>query len=395
MSTIFLLAGVVLAGTIIAAAAQVRSLQMRIAAGVLAVVVLCAFFTLASFQFVDTNKIGLVTKNIGWKSLPPGQIIATNGEKGPQAEVLPPGWHPWYWPFIYKVEMVPIIEIEQGTIGMLTAADGLPLPLGATYAPAWEPGTERDMLNAGFFLTQGKGYKGPQTSVLTPGIHRYNQKLFKKETAELLTVRKAEVGVVKSNVGDRPLAGDPELESGASKLVDQGQLGIWRIPLREGQYYEYSHSKAYEVTMISTKKHIVRYTAGEGQRTGGDEENEINVITSDGFDFPVDVRIVYEIEPRNAPLLVASVGDDQKGLRDVVNLAVRSIFRNNAQGVKALDYVKQRKQQEEQSLLMLADALNDIGVTVTSVRIGKVGDEATLGSLLKTQKDREIALQEQ
>ena len=119
------------------------------------------------------------------------------------------------------------------------------------------------------------------------------------------------------------------------------------------------------------------------------------MITSDGFDFPVDVRIVYEIEPRNAPLLVASVGDDKKGLRDVMNLAVRSIFRNNAQGVKALDYVKQRKQQEEQSLLMLADALNDIGVTVTSVRIGKVGDEKTLGSLLKTQKDREIAVQEQ
>ncbi len=44
---------------------------------------------------------------------------------------------------------------------------------------------------------------------------------------------------------------------------------------------------------------------------------------------------------------------------------------------------------------MLADALNDIGVTVTSVRIGKVGDEKTLGSLLKTQKDREIAVQEQ
>jgi hypothetical protein len=34
MSTIFLLAGVVLAGTIIAAAVQVRSLQLRIGAGV-------------------------------------------------------------------------------------------------------------------------------------------------------------------------------------------------------------------------------------------------------------------------------------------------------------------------------------------------------------------------
>ena len=74
---------------------------------------------------------------------------------------------------------------------------------------------------------------------------------------------------------------------------------------------------------------------------------------------------------------------------------MRAIFRNNAQDVKALDYVKQRKQQEEQSLEMLKEKLEGIGVTVTAVRIGRVGDEQTLGLLLKTQKDREIALQEQ
>ena len=77
MSTIFLLAGVVLAGMIVAAAAQVRSVQVRIGAAVLALVVLCAFFTLASFRFVGEDDIGVVTKNIGFKSLPPGKIIAT------------------------------------------------------------------------------------------------------------------------------------------------------------------------------------------------------------------------------------------------------------------------------------------------------------------------------
>jgi uncharacterized membrane protein YqiK len=35
------------------------------------------------------------------------------------------------------------------------------------------------------------------------------------------------------------------------------------------------------------------------------------------------------------------------------------------------------------------------GVTVTAVRIGNVGDEESLGALLKTQTDREIAKQEQ
>ena len=51
MSTIFLLAGVVLAGMIIAGAIQVQSNQLRLAAVVLAVLVLFTFFTLASFRY--------------------------------------------------------------------------------------------------------------------------------------------------------------------------------------------------------------------------------------------------------------------------------------------------------------------------------------------------------
>lgn len=395
MSSVFLLAGVVLAGMIVAAAAQVRSIQMRIAAAVLAVVVLGAFFTLSSFRKVDANKIGLVSKNIGLYSLPPGQIIAAAGEKGDQAKILPPGWHPWFWPFIYSIEMVPVFEIEDGTVGMLTAMDGQALPMGTTYAPAWEPGTEKQMQNAVYFLTDGGGFKGPQTTVLTPGKHRFNPKLFKMDPAPLLTIKKAQVGVVKSNVGDPPLTGDAELESGGRKLVDRGQLGIWRTPLVPGQYYEYSHSKAYEVTTISTKTQIVRYTAGQGQRTGQDEESEIVVRTSDGFTFPVDVRVVYEIEPRNAPLLVASVEDDHDGLRGVMNSAVREIFRNNAESVKALNYVKQRSLQGEQSTKLLQAEMSKIGVSVIRVAIGNIGDKESLGELLKTQTDREIALQEQ
>jgi regulator of protease activity HflC (stomatin/prohibitin superfamily) len=92
---------------------------------------------------------------------------------------------------------------------------------------------------------------------------------------------------------------------------------------------------------------------------------------------------------------VGTVGDDTDGLRSVMNSAVRAIFRNNAENVKALDYVKQRSHQESQSLKMLKDEMSKIGVTITGVRIGDVGNAETLGSLLKTQTDREIALQEQ
>src|SRR4029078_6250290 len=43
---------------------------------------------------------------------------------------------------------------------------------------------------------------------------------------------------------------------------------------------------------------------------------------------------------------------------------------------------------------MLQREMPKSGVTITGVRIGNVGNAETLGSLLKTQTDREIALQE-
>ena len=395
MSAIFLFTGLILAGFIVASSSQLRSLQLRIAALGAAVVVVMIFFTLASFRYVGENAIGLVTKNIGFHSLPAGKIIATEGEKGPQAEILPPGWHPWYWPFIYDIEFDEVIKIPAGSVGLVNSSDGQPLPRDTTYAPEWSQGEERQMAqNAKFFLTEGGGFKGPQTSVLKPGSYRINPKLFSVKIEEVTTIEKATVGVVKSNVGLRPVTPEGgEDNVGLRRLVAQGERGIWRQPLLEGQYY--LNTDAFQVTKVSTRKHIVRYTAGEGQRAGGGEESEIMVRTSDGFTFPVDVRIEYEIRPGEAPILVATVGDDQVGLRSVMNSAVRAIFRNNAENVKALNYVQQRSTQESQSLGMLQKEMQNLGVTVTGVRIGDVGNEETLGMLLKTQTDREIALQEQ
>ena len=397
MNALFLIAGIVLAGLIVASSTQLRSREMRLASLVGAIAVVLVFFTLASFRFVGEDSIGVVTKNVGWKSLPPGKIIATLGEKGPQARILPPGWHPWYWPFIYKIEMQPITKIAAGNVGLLNAKDGRPLPRDTTYAPEWAEESRREMAqNAEYFLRDDlqevRGFKGPQTSVLKPGSYRINPKLFEVTVVPVTTIEKATVGVVKSNVGLRPPGSDDD-DVGARRLVQRGQRGIWREPLLEGQYY--LNTDAFQVTKVSTQKHIRRYTADQDPQGQRGEEREIVVRTSDGFTFPVDVRIEYEIRPGDAPLLVATVGDDQAGLRSVMNSAVRAIFRNNAEGVKALNYVKQRSTQESQSLAMLQREMRTLGVTVTGVRIGDVGNEKTLGSLLKTQTDREIALQEQ
>jgi len=351
--------------------------------GVLAVVIVLAILVAFSVVNVGGNQVGIVEKKLGGGKLPEGRILAVNGENGIQAQILSPGWHFFYWPWQYKITKEPLTEITEGFVGLIQASDGRSLPPDTIYAPEWDQPDK--MLEAAYFLSEGKGYKGPQLTVLKPGKYRLNTRLFSVTTVPVTNVKVGSVAVIKSNVGPRAESQD--------RLVETDQRGIWRKPLNEGEYY--LNTKAYEVTMIDTRQVKVSYTAVADKGERGEALKPITVRSKDGFTFPVDVRVSYRIDRENAPRVAATVGDDELVLNKLVTPAVRAIFRNNAEKVKALDYVQERSKQEEKSAQMLQDELEKYGVTVLAVRIGDIGDEKTLGQLLKTQTDREIALQQQ
>ena len=356
---------------------------------ILVVVVLVIFMAVVASSLVKINgdEVGIVEKKLFGGNLPDGKILAVKGENGIQAQILAPGWHvKWAWQ--YKVKKEKMIEIKQGYLGLLQTSDGRSLPPGMIYAPEWDdPENIENMLNAAYFLTEGQGYKGPQLSVLKPGKYRLNTKLFTVTSVPVVNVQAGSVAVVKSNVGNVMVTEE--------RLVEVGQRGIWNKPLGEGEYY--LNTKAYEVTVISVRQVKVSYTAQrEPGETAKDQPMQpITVRSADGFTFPVDVRITYQIESRNAPLVVAMIGDDELVLTKLVTPRVRAVFRDNAEKVKALDYIQHRSDQGKKSTEMLKEELAKHGVKVLEISIGNVGDEKTLGSLLKTQTDREIAVQEQ
>jgi len=352
---------------------------------IISIILLIVFLMVISFISIVNiggDEGGIVEKKFGGGKLPGGRIVAVEGENGIQAKVLEPGWHFFYWPWQYDITKVKNTIIKQGMVGIVQSADGQSLPPDTIYAPEWK--NTDDMIKANHFLGPGRGYKGPQLTVLKPGNYRLNKKLFTITPAPITNVKVGTVAVIKSNVG-KPTETD-------DRLVDKGSRGIWRVPLGEGQYY--LHPQAYEVTMINTRQVKVSYTA-EKERDNIQTLRPITVRSKDGYTFPVDVRVTYRIDRENTPKVVATIGDDDLVLNKLVTPTVRAIFRNNAEKVKALDYVKQRSTQEKQSTQMLTSELAKYGVTVMAVRIGDIGDKESLGDLLKTQTDREIALQEQ
>jgi regulator of protease activity HflC (stomatin/prohibitin superfamily) len=378
-----------------------------------ALVVLVMALGFSTTTYVSSDEVGILSKNALGGDLKNGKIIAVDGENGVQADVLPPGWHFWVFPIIHSVKTVPLVEIKSGEVGIIETTDGVPMAQGQLFADEWDPKEVQSMLDARYFLTSGKGRKGKQITVLTPGKYRLNTELYRIKMVPSTEVINGEVAVLTANFG-KPASIRVEgfVEPGSTgearplMLAGPGEMGIRAEVLGPGKYP--LNTDAYSVTEIWTTRVTAHYTAAGSGNPGsttpsrggvtndaGMEEREITVRTSDGFTFPVDVRVSYQIDPRRAPIIVAQFKDDEGGeFRNYLNSTVRAVFRNNGEGVRALDYVQQRSHQEQQSFTMLAAEMSQVGVNITAVQIGNVGDDKTLGALLKTQTDREIAKQE-
>ncbi|MEO8840804.1 MAG: SPFH domain-containing protein [Kofleriaceae bacterium] len=151
-------------------------LFLWIAGGLVAAVLFCVLF---GTVVIGAQESGLITKQYG-SPLPPGRMIATRGEAGYQAELLPPGWHFPLWRWKYAVKKVPLIEVPSGQIALVVARDGTAIPAERVLAKELACDNFQD---AARFLDEG-GEKGRQLSMLTAGRYRINPALFEIVTAQ-------------------------------------------------------------------------------------------------------------------------------------------------------------------------------------------------------------------
>jgi uncharacterized membrane protein YqiK len=394
MGFVSIVIGLVIAGLIGAALPRIPAQPLRTAAALVALIVVLAGVALSSLRFVPADRVGVVTQNLLGERMSPGQVIALDDQIGVQAGTLMPGWHFWLWPVIYDVDLVALTSVGKDQVALVEAKDGAPLSVGQVFADEIPTAQFGELVeNPVRFLTDDAGQKGPQTSVLTPGLYRINTALFEVDLVGQTDVMAGTVAVLKSNVGGDPsIRIDTEADAGETFfLASDGEKGVRARVLPPGKHP--INPKAFEVNIVSTERRVANYTA---QREGADMTfGEIPVKSSDGFNFPVDVRVVYYIRQDDAPRVVALLGGDNQKLQQLLTSRVRSIFRDNAESVSALDYVNQRSTQAKTSARMLREAMAPYGITIESVDIGEVGSEATLGDLLQTQRDRKIATEQE
>lgn len=127
---------------------------------------------LTGIRFIPNNRIGIVEKRFGRKSVK-GNFIALNGEAGYQPDVLRGGLH-YLMPIQYRVHVVPLVTIPQGKIGYVFARDGQPLSAMQVLASNTTANNFQDVTD---FLTNG-GQRGPQRQILREGTYAINQAQF-------------------------------------------------------------------------------------------------------------------------------------------------------------------------------------------------------------------------
>ena len=380
-----------------------------IAFGFFAVVILLA----SSATVIAPNSVGHLSRIYFAADMKPGQVIALSGQKGPQAWTLPPGFH--LIPLLnvlYELDELSIIEIPRGKYGEISANDGGALRKGQFMADGWPESKYEEMLNAEYFLEHG-GQKGPQLTVLKPGKYRLNRYLFKVDIKDAFSVEAGEVGVIKSNVQEvencTPVP-VPEGRSLSVPLVPKGCIGVWNEPLYPGMYY--LNLLAYTPTKLSTRAQVWNYAGGYVQRfidlkVGDDgkiEQTERKekvampagaadpgiFVRVEGWLVPLELRMVIQVSPEDAPFVVASVGDLEAVENKIITPTTRSIVRNVVGGKdrKVLELIEDRQTLETLVEQQIVPEGHKAGISIKEVRFG---DPAIPPELLVARLRQQLA----
>jgi regulator of protease activity HflC (stomatin/prohibitin superfamily) len=207
---------------------------------------------------IGEGEIGMVESSDG-SAIPAGRIFATvvpghnsfqdgetfirnGGQKGPQTEILPPGVYRIH-PNLFRITKASAVVIAKGEVGVVTAQDGAPIPMGRLLAQSVAGHSNYE--NGEAFLKNG-GQKGPQIDVLLPGTYRINLNLFSIQVAPAAVVEANKIGLVTALDGiplpereyvASPVTGHNDYQDGSAFLTKQGQRGPQLDVLRPGTYY--------------------------------------------------------------------------------------------------------------------------------------------------------------
>jgi regulator of protease activity HflC (stomatin/prohibitin superfamily) len=231
---------------------------------------------------------------------------------------------------------------------------------------------------------------------LTPGTYYINPYLFSVAKRKQTLIAQGEVGVMISNIGREPDAGDDhasdsDLKAAGRHVVPRGFRGIQRDVLGPGAYNV--NPLAFSVVVMQTITRSLDWSA-EKVSQGGPLANRFDpfqVVSHDGFPMQVEVRCQYRIQPENAPYVVQKIGSLDQLELNVIHPQIDGIFRAQVSRSPAISYQQNRAEEQKSAEDAVRADLAKYRVDVVSVMITNIHlPEA----LMKTTQQKNLAEQE-
>jgi uncharacterized membrane protein YqiK len=356
--------------------------------------------TMEPFTIIEQNKLGLVKAKDG-ATLDTGRVLGkpvdcdkfqdaiaflnNNGQKGPQAAFLTPGSYRINT-FLFEIEMVPITQIHENKVGIVTTLDGEPLDKGEIAGESVSG--HKNYQDPIAFINAG-GRKGLQEDVILAGTYYLNPWFVIVEQVDMTYIPIGYVGVVNSFVGPegKDTSGDAFKHG---NIVHRGQKGVWEDPLDPGKHPINIYTHAVEV--VPTTNIVLNWA---DSRTEAHELDKnlctITVRSSDGFTFNLDVSQIIHVPRNEAPKVIARFGKMKNLISQVLEPTIANYFRNSAQKSDVIGFLANRIQRQ-------SDARDHIGTVLTTYNVigvdTLIGDIVPPAALMKTLTDRKLAEEE-
>ena len=330
-------------------------------------------------------------------------FVARSGQRGPQIEVILPGRYRINTD-LFSVEVQPATIVQANQVGLVTAKDGSPLPAGELVAASVTG--HGDFQDASAFLVNN-GQRGPQYDLLKPGTYYINPLMFDVKLDNVITVQRGEVAVLVSNVGKEP-EDIPQADRLAGKeryVVPAGYRGIQAEVAGPGVYY--LNRWAYIAYIIPTTNLTIDWadeggvaadndadgaTSGSGSSRRAQLFNPLAVISREGFEMRVGVKVVIRVRPEQAPLMVAKIGSIENLIDHVVHPMIDSSFRNQASSSEAMNFMQDRADEQVKAEARTREELEKYHVECVSVLISQI---ILPQELMEIHTRRVIAAQQQ
>jgi len=193
---------------------------------------------------VGAREIAIKERRYFGAKMPPGRVVATEGEVGIQADVLKPGLHFVKWPFERVVRKVPLIEIGPDELGIIEAIDGEPMPPGRNFAPDRAQNAHNNFQDPIAFIKRG-GVKGIQLRTIPPGLWPIHPYLFRVSISKATMIPPGKVGVVTASDGNpldpgrlngKAIEGHRNFQDAEQFIASGGQKGPQVETLTPGTY---------------------------------------------------------------------------------------------------------------------------------------------------------------